>query len=57
MKEAVRKAVVRGRIYEGNAFCDRFLTSQAVLQGLQVGVMRGVARQLLRMLPIDDEAC
>ena len=48
-KEAVRRAVARGRIF------DRHATQKGLLQSLQVGVLRGVARQLLRRLVVMDE--
>jgi hypothetical protein len=51
-REAVRRAVARGRIFEGNALCDRYATQNGMLQSLQVGVMRGIARQLLRRLVV-----
>ncbi len=54
-KEAVRRAVARGRLLEGNALCDRYATQRGTLQSLQVGVMRGVARQLLRRLVVVEE--
>jgi len=55
-REAVRQAVARGRIFEGNALSDRYATQKGVLQSLQVGVMRGIARQLLRRLVPVEEA-
>jgi hypothetical protein len=54
-KDAVRRVVARGRIFEGNALCDRHATQKGMLQSLQVGVMRGIARQLLRRLVVVDE--
>lgn len=54
-REAVRRAVARGRIFEGNALCDRYATQNGMLQSLQVGVMRGIARQLLRRLVVLEE--
>ncbi len=49
-KKAVGRAVMRGRIFQGNILFDRFWTQRGVLERLQVEVMRGVAGQLLRRM-------
>ena len=54
-RKAVNVAVAHARIFHGNALYDRSLTRRMLAQRLQVAVMRGVARQLLRRLGVDDE--
>ena len=55
-RKAVNVAVSHARIFRGNALYDRTLTRRMLAQRLQVAVMRGVARQLLRRLGVDDES-
>ena len=43
------------RIYRGNALDDRNVSRRGLTQRLQVAVMRGVARQLLRRLAVEEE--
>ena len=51
-KKAINVAVSHARIHHGNALYDRTLSRRALLQRLQVAVMRGVARQLLRRMVV-----
>lgn len=53
-RSAIRRAVAQGRLYRGNALCDRNTSQRSLMQRLQVTVLRGVARQLLRRLAVDD---
>ena len=54
-KKAIGVAVAHARIHRGNTLYDRTLSRRALLQRLQVAVMRGVARQLLRWLCGGEE--
>ena len=54
-KKAIGVAVAHARIHRGNTLYDRTLSRRALLQRLQVAVMRGVARQLLRRLCGGEE--
>ena len=54
-QKAIRDVVAHARIFRGNALCDRSLSLLGMRQRLQVAVMRGVARQLLRRLGVGDE--
>ena len=54
-KKAIGVAVAHARIHRGNTLYDRTVTKRALLQRLQVAVMRGVARQLLRRLCGGEE--
>ena len=54
-EKAIGVAVAHARIFRGNALCDRALCRRMLTERLQVAVMRGVARQLLRRLGADDE--
>lgn len=54
-EKAISVAVAHARIFRGNALCDRALSRRMLLQRLQVAVMRGVSRQLLRRLGVGDE--
>ena len=54
-KKAISVAVAHARLHRGNTLYDRTLTRRALLQRLQVAVMRGVARQLLRRLCGGEE--
>ena len=53
-KKAIGVAVAHARIFRGNALCDRSLSRLALRQRLQVAVMRGVGRQLLRRLGVRE---
>ena len=54
-KKAIGIAVAHARIHHGNALYDRTLSRRALLQRLQVAVMRGVVRQLLRRMVVGGE--
>ena len=54
-RKAIDIAVAHARIHHGNALYDRTLSRRSLLQRLQVAVMRGVARQLLRRLVGGEE--
>ena len=54
-KKAINVAVAHARIHHGNALYDRTLSRRALLQRLQVTMMRGVARQLLRRMAVGEE--
>ena len=43
------------RIYRGNALYDRNVSRRGLTQRMQVAVMRGVTRQLLRRLAGEEE--
>ena len=54
-KKAISIVVANARIFRGNALYDRNVSRRGLTQRMQVAVMRGVARQLLRRLAVDDE--
>ena len=54
-EHAIAIAVAHARIYRGNALYDRNVSRRGLVQRMQVAVMRGVARQLLRRLAVAEE--
>ena len=54
-KKAISIVVANARIFRGNALYDRNVSRRGLTQRMQVAVMRGVARQLLRRLAVDEE--
>ena len=55
-KKAISIAVAHARIFRGDALYDRNVSRRGLTQRLQVALMRGVARQLLRKrLAVDAE--
>ena len=54
-QHAISIVVANARIYRGNALYDRNVSRRGLTQRMQVAVMRGVARQLLRRLAVAEE--
>ena len=54
-EHAIAIAVAHARIFRGNALYDRNVSRRGLVQRMQVAVMRGVARQLLRRLAVAEE--
>ena len=54
-KKAISIVVANARIFRGNALYDRNVSRRGLTQRMQVAVMRGVARQLLRRLAVEEE--
>ena len=54
-EHAIAIAVAHARIYRGSALYDRNVSRRGLVQRMQVAVMRGVARQLLRRLAVAEE--
>ena len=54
-QHAISIVVANARIYRGNALYDRNVSRRGLTQRMQVAVMRGVARQLLRRLVVAEE--
>ena len=54
-EKAISIVVANARIFRGNALYDRNVSRRGLTQRMQVAVMRGVARQLLRRLAVDEE--
>ena len=54
-KHAISIVMANARIYRGNALYDRNVSRRGLTQRMQVAVMRGVARQLLRRLAVAEE--
>ena len=52
-KKAISIVVANARIFRGNALYDRNVSRRGLTQRMRV--MRGVARQLLRRLAVDEE--
>ena len=55
VKKAISIVVANARIFRGNALYDRNVSWRGLTQRMQVAVMRGVARQLLRRLAVEEE--
>ena len=53
-RKAITTAVSHARIHRGNALYDRTVSRRGLIQRLQVALMRGVARQLLRRLVVGE---
>ena len=54
-KKASSIVVADARIFRGNALYDRNVSRRGLTQRMQVAVMRGVTRELLRRLAVVDE--
>ena len=59
-RKAIAIVIAHARIFRGSAMFDRAVSKRCLIQRLQVAMMRGVARQLLRRLcvvDIEEETC
>ena len=52
--DAIQFAAARGKIYKGSTIDDPHVSFRSIAQRLQVSTLKGIARQILRRLPVTD---